>query len=225
MDPSGQKASHRWRFFFFQNLFVCLFLRGRVVVTSAVCHVSSWGENRGAWVVAWSSIPMCPDEWSDPHTCGKPLLVERKSVSAALKFHINPWQGGPLVQKLHCQSGGVGGAVWKFKLGPQGPGTWRKTQTLRSNLQLVALISHHQQQGQQNANLPSFSDFSEMSLNFHKHLLCSELLEWKRRKPQCSSVTEQQNHVQAAVLVLLLCILPDGGRQGLHAGDASVNRH
>lgn len=61
------------------------------------------------------------------HTCGKPLLVERKSVSAALKFHIDPWQGGALVQKLHCQSGGVRGAVWKFKLGPQYPSTWRQT--------------------------------------------------------------------------------------------------
>lgn len=118
-------------FCFFWILFACLFLRGRVVghLSSLPCIVlrreqrsRSCGGVSNTNVSRWAIVH---------HTCGKPLLVERKSVSAALKFHINPWQGGPVVQKLHCQSGGVRGAVWKFKLSPQRPGTWRQTRMMR----------------------------------------------------------------------------------------------
>lgn len=51
--------------FFFSEfcLYVC-FWEAEWWATSAVCHVSSWGENRGVWVVAGLAIPMCPDERS-----------------------------------------------------------------------------------------------------------------------------------------------------------------
>ena len=69
VDPSGQKASKMLTFFFFfflalfWILLVCLFLRVRVGVTSAVCHVSPWGEKR-VWVVAELSMLKCPNERS-----------------------------------------------------------------------------------------------------------------------------------------------------------------
>lgn len=211
--------------------FVCLFFEQQSWwVTSAVRHVSSWegggGEQKKSeFVVLRLSAPACPDRPWPVHTCGKPLLVERKSVSAALKLHVDPWQGGPLVQKLHRQGGGARGAVWKFKLGPQRPGTWSQNTRTRWDLERVILIS--QQQQQQNADLPSFSDFSEMSLNFHKHLLCSEFLQSKRRRTSvffCDGAAESLAVVWS-VLSLQLCSSPDGGRQGLHAGDAPVHRH
>lgn len=126
-EPSGRKASQGWLIFLLFFSGFSFVFEGRVVghLSNLPCIVlrkeqkglsCRWVVNNG--VPSWRSVR---------HTCGKPLLVERKSVAAALKFHISSWQGGALVQKLHCQSGGGWGAVGKFKLGPQCSSPWGQT--------------------------------------------------------------------------------------------------
>lgn len=111
------------------------------------------------------------------HTCGKSLLVEWNSVSSPLQLHVHAWQSASLTHKLHCQSGGARRAIWQFKLGPQGPGTWGQTQTNTITCQQLCFNKLCLKSNKEEKDcLPSFSDFSEMSLSFHRHLFCSEFL-------------------------------------------------
>lgn len=107
-------------------------------------------------------------------TRGKPLLAERQSVSCSLQLHVHPRQGAPLIHKLHCQGGGVRGAIRQLELGPQRPSTWgwAKTNTVTNG----SSGSITQDPQTVKDSLPSFSDFSEISLSFHRHLFCSAFL-------------------------------------------------
>lgn len=182
-------------------------------IASAVCHVSPWGKSRGVRECG-RLINTSASRWAW-RTCGKPLLGERKSVSAALKFHVNSWQGGSLIQKLHCQSGGVRGAVWELKLGPQCPGTWGQTQFRTS-------CCYYNDRGGKTLTYLHFQTFPRCrstSTNIYSALHSYNQRGGKNSTVHlCSSAAE-------GLRGLHLCILPNGGRQRLHAADASVHRH
>lgn len=149
-------------------------------VASAICHVTPWRQKMWSWVIKqWHIVHIHRSSFL--HTCGKSLLAERKSVSGSLKLHVHSWQGAPLTHKLHCQSGGVWRTTWQFKLGPEGPSTWGQTQTITFTYQELSQFWKISNQLYMCCFffLPSFSDFSEISISFHRHLLCSEFLKIK----------------------------------------------
>lgn len=169
---------------------VCGFYRPEWRVTSAVCHVAPWGDKVGkVWTVDHELVAekVLPPAF----TCCKPLLAEREPVAAPLQLHVHPRQRAAFVHELHRQGGGVGRALTKLKLGPQGPCAWgSNTNTVSgrrvnqspfiwNGLWARAAGQRRKRNREEEEDLPSLSDLSEMSFSFHRHLLCSAFLQWE----------------------------------------------